>query len=349
MIQPQAITLNNREDFILLLEKLKDDNGKIYLANDALVVARDGETYFKEDVCEISTPPFDKLYPNLPLIGAIQDKFLCGTIISGIPSITEEIELLFRCPISYEVTMLPVITPEGVNFDFQSIMISLLTGDKNPVSRRVLKKEDLIFNRLFAKLIFLYVQSDKKIEESFLKRMEDLQEECLKSQEPEARLELVIRGERIKAIKERVIKLSADSKLYSSLCWVCCLSTVVSSAFLRMEPTEYIAIAAGLEAFSMLAFFSGLPALKSNRRVVEIDGLLCFCFFSLVATFGVKKITRNVENDLNLAQREQVTMERELEQVMAKNEKLIKTKEINQQALQKIRAFYSHNGGGSVF
>jgi STIP1 family protein 1 len=67
----------------------------------------------------------------------------------------------FFCPISQEIMKDPVITPQGISFDRQSILEWLKRDNKCPITKMALKESDLITNYALKNTIDDYLQKNK--------------------------------------------------------------------------------------------------------------------------------------------------------------------------------------------
>ncbi len=188
MISP--INLSSCDNLISLLRKLVNDGEKCTveeLANAAidikpndLVVAEDGNTYLKSDIVSTDIYPLKKLAPNRQLVDAISSKTLRKALLLG-NEVTEdeqdEIKQLYSCPISLEVTYLPIITPGGYLYDQREIQTSLVrSGPRDPYTRDPLYRDQLIPNSCLLQLLILYAQKDKSILDVLVDRVKDLRD-----------------------------------------------------------------------------------------------------------------------------------------------------------------------------
>jgi hypothetical protein len=67
----------------------------------------------------------------------------------------------FFCPISQEIMNDPVITPQGISFDRQSILAWLKKDNKCPITKTPLKESDLIKNFALKNTIDEYLAKNK--------------------------------------------------------------------------------------------------------------------------------------------------------------------------------------------
>jgi hypothetical protein len=216
---PKPISLQTREEILKLIEIIKSDKTD----SQKLVVANDGETYFKSDLDDLTSAPFDFQIENRTLFDILKNQKFCEIVLNNAilkdGSDREEILKLFESPISFEIMTSPFIIPSGNSFEQSDIKRSIAHSATDPFTRKPLKLEDLIPNKALLNLTAFYSQIDSKILDNIRDRLKIAEEEILRAENEIKTITKCLKKTIIKSVILGIIIL-ADILLLISLAFI---------------------------------------------------------------------------------------------------------------------------------
>ena len=109
----------------------------------------------------IDKKPSYEQQPNIK-VKEIKNPINSNNQIKNTDTDYEEIVESFLCPISLEIMKDPVITPDGISFDRESIVDWLKDHDTCPITKRPLSVSNLTSNKILKSIIENYLKNKNK-------------------------------------------------------------------------------------------------------------------------------------------------------------------------------------------